>query len=49
MGITGSVRFGDNSVVEIRGRGIVLINIRGSKLCALTNVYYASQSSRQAS
>jgi hypothetical protein len=40
MGITGSVRFGDNSVVEIKGRGAVLINIRGGEHRALTDVYY---------
>jgi hypothetical protein len=39
-GVTGTVRFGDNSVVDIRGRGTVVIAVRGDEHRALTDVYY---------
>jgi hypothetical protein len=38
--IHGTVRFGDNSLIEIKGRGAVLIKIRGGEHRALTDVYY---------
>jgi hypothetical protein len=38
--ITGSVRFGDNSIVDICGRGTVVIAVRGDEHRALTNVYF---------
>jgi hypothetical protein len=38
--IAGSVRFGDNSVVQIRGRGTVAIAMHGDEHRALTAVYY---------
>jgi hypothetical protein len=38
--ITGSVRFGDNSTVDIRGRGTVVISVRGDEHRALTDVYF---------
>jgi hypothetical protein len=41
--IHGTVRFGDNSLVEIKGRGTVLIKIRGGEHHALTDVYYIPQ------
>ena len=39
-GVTGSVKFGDGSVVEIRGRGTVLFTCRNGEHLALTGVYY---------
>lgn len=39
-GVVGSVRFGDNSVVEIKGRSTVMFSVRGDEHCALTEVYY---------
>jgi hypothetical protein len=38
--VKGTVRFGDNSVVEITGRGTVLIAVRGDEHRALTDVYH---------
>jgi hypothetical protein len=38
--ITGSVRFGDNSIVDICGRGTVVIAVRGDEHRALTDVYF---------
>jgi transposase InsO family protein len=38
--ITGSVHFGDNSIVGICGRGTVVIMVRGDEHRALTDVYY---------
>jgi hypothetical protein len=38
--ITGSVRFGDNSIVDICGRGTVVIAVRGDEHQALTGVYF---------
>jgi hypothetical protein len=35
--ITGSVRFGDNSIVNIKGRGAMLITIRGGEHRTLTD------------
>lgn len=39
-GVTGSVKFGDGSVVDIRGRGTILFNFRNGEHRALTRVYY---------
>jgi hypothetical protein len=39
-GVIGSVRFGDNSVVEIKGRNTVMFSVRGDEHRALTEVYY---------
>src|SRR5207244_3638412 len=38
--VTSSVRFGDNSIVDIRGRGTVLIIVRSDEHHALTDVYF---------
>jgi hypothetical protein len=38
--ITGSVKFGDGSTVEIHGRGTVMFTIRSGNQRALSNVYY---------
>jgi hypothetical protein len=38
--VKGTVRFGDNSVVEITGRGTVLITVGGYEHRALTDVYH---------
>ena len=42
-GVTGSVRFGDNSKVEIRGHGTVIFLCQNGKHRALTDVYYIPQ------
>jgi hypothetical protein len=34
------VRFGDNSIIDICGRGNVVILVCGDEYCALTDVYY---------
>jgi hypothetical protein len=39
-GVTGTVRFGDNSVVDIHGRGTVVIAVHGDEHRALTDVYF---------
>ena len=39
-GVTSSVKFGDGSVVDIRGRGTVLFTCRNGEHRALTGVYY---------
>jgi hypothetical protein len=36
------VHFGDNSVVEIEGRGTVVFNCKNGEHHALTGVYYIS-------
>jgi hypothetical protein len=41
-GIHGTVHFGDNSVVEIEGRGTVVFNCKNGEHHALTGVYYIS-------
>jgi hypothetical protein len=38
--ITGSVKFGDGSTMEIRGRGTVTFTIRSGDQRALSNVYF---------
>jgi transposase InsO family protein len=38
--VTGSVRFGDNSIVQIKGRGVVLMLVRGGEHRELTEVYF---------
>jgi hypothetical protein len=38
--ITGSIKFGDGSTVEIHGRGTVLFTIRSGRQRALTDVYF---------
>ena len=38
--IAGTVRFGDNSIIDIRGHGIVMFAMRGDEHRALTDVYY---------
>jgi hypothetical protein len=38
--VTGSVRFGNNSVVAIKGRGVVLMLMHGGEHRELTDVYY---------
>ncbi|WVZ73864.1 hypothetical protein U9M48_022122 [Paspalum notatum var. saurae] len=38
--VTGMVRFGDNSVVTIVGRGTILFSCRDGGHCALTGVYF---------
>lgn len=38
-GITGTVRFGDGSVVEIEGRGTIVFICRNGEHRALTGVY----------
>uniref|UniRef100_A0ACD5X227 Uncharacterized protein n=1 Tax=Avena sativa TaxID=4498 RepID=A0ACD5X227_AVESA len=38
--VTGSVKFGDNSVVSICGRGTVMFTSRGGEHRALTEVYF---------
>jgi hypothetical protein len=37
--VTGTVRFGDNSVVDVVGCGTVVIAVRGDEHRALTDVY----------
>jgi len=41
-GVTGSVRFGDGSKVEIRGCGTVIFRCRNSEHRALIDVYFIS-------
>jgi hypothetical protein len=41
--MTGTVRFGDGSVVEIEGRGTIMYQCKTGEHCALTNVYYLPQ------
>ncbi|XP_073359651.1 uncharacterized protein [Aegilops tauschii subsp. strangulata] len=38
--VTGTVRFGDGSVVQIRGRGTIAFKVDGSMQRALTDVYF---------
>ena len=38
--IVGTVRFGDNSIVDIKGRGTVVISVSGDEHGALTDVYF---------
>lgn len=38
--VTGTVRFGDNSVVEIQGMGAVTFQCKNGEHRALTEVYY---------
>ncbi|CAN6310868.1 unnamed protein product [Urochloa humidicola] len=40
IGYAGTVKFGDNSVVEVRGRGTVLFHCQTGEHRALTEVYY---------
>ena len=42
-GVTGSVKFGDGSVVDIHGRGTVMFTCRNGEHLALTGVYYIPQ------
>ncbi|CAA0825706.1 Unknown protein [Striga hermonthica] len=39
-GVTGTVKFGDGSKVEIRGRGTVIFRCQNGMYRALTDVYY---------
>ena len=39
-GVTGTVKFGDGSVVEIQGRGTILFACCNGEHCALTDVYF---------
>lgn len=39
-GVTGTVKFGDGSVVDIQGRGMILFACRNGEHHALTDVYY---------
>jgi hypothetical protein len=38
--ITGNIRFGDGSVVQIKGRGTIAFSIDGGPQCALTEVFF---------
>jgi hypothetical protein len=38
--VRGTVKFGDGSLVEIHGRGVVLFSCRSGEHCAFTNVYF---------
>jgi hypothetical protein len=38
--VRGIVKFGDGSLVEIHGRGVVLFNCRSGEHRAFTNVYF---------
>jgi hypothetical protein len=38
--VSGSVRFGDGSIVDIHGRGSVMFSTEGGRHRALTNVYW---------
>lgn len=38
--IIGSVRFGDNWIVDIRGYGTIMFTMRGDEHRALTDVYF---------
>ncbi|CAA0806572.1 Gag-Pol-related retrotransposon family protein [Striga hermonthica] len=42
-GVTGTVKFGDGSKVEIRGRGTVIFRCQNGEHRALTDVYYIPQ------
>ena len=42
-GVTGSIKFGDSSAVDIRGRGTVLFTCQNEEHLALTGVYYIPQ------
>ncbi|CAA0822344.1 cysteine-rich RLK (RECEPTOR-like protein kinase) 8 [Striga hermonthica] len=42
-GVTGTVKFGDGSKVEIRGRGTVIFRCQNDEHRALTDVYYIPQ------
>jgi hypothetical protein len=37
--VSGTVRFGDGSLVDIQGRGTVMFSVDGGRHKALTNVY----------
>lgn len=39
-GVTGSVKFGDSSLVQIHGRGTVMFTCQNGEHLALTGVYY---------
>jgi len=39
-GVVGTVKFGDNSGVDIRGRGTVVLQCKAGEHKALTDVYY---------
>jgi hypothetical protein len=41
--VTGSVRFGDGSKVEIRGHGTIIFRCQNGENRALTDVYYIPQ------
>lgn len=38
----GTVRFGNNSVAQIEGRGTVAFVCMAGKICSFTGVYYIS-------
>ena len=40
MGVCGSVRFGDGSVVEIEGRDTIVLTCKNREHRALTGVYF---------
>jgi hypothetical protein len=40
IGVIGTIKFGDNSAVDIRGRGTVLFHCKSGEHRALTDVYY---------
>jgi hypothetical protein len=42
-GVTGSVKFGDSSKVEIRGHGTIIFRCQNGEHHALTDVYYIPQ------
>ena len=39
-GVVGTIKFGDNSGVEIQGRGTVVFQCKNGKHKALTDVYH---------
>ena len=41
--VTGTVKFGDDSRVAIRGHGTIIFRCQNGKHRALTDVYYISQ------
>lgn len=42
-GVTGSIKFGNGSIVDIRGRGTVLFSCQTGQHRALTDVYFIPQ------
>ena len=41
--VTGTVKFGDGSMVAIQGRDTIIFRCQNGEHCALTDVYYISQ------